>query len=391
MAYSVYDSANAYLNKIKSALAISAKTSILHNEDNFRYELRGGKTLVRSADAGGAGTYNKSKGFTQPYGGGTGITWEEYEPQNDRAKVIRVDKADELASYHAGMDSSIGAMAHSYGRNYFAPEFDAVNIATLFNKIPEDNVITTGTDGFEIDIDNICQTLINIDAAMYNAGSDGPAAIFIESSVFAILQAALLKTPGALAFTNALRKVRIETGFESLIGMEAPLTVQTKVLKWNEHYIIPMPSNRMNSLITLLDGQSEGQEAGGYEVGGEGNRVIRILAVPLEAGFTSVRYEVNNLLLPGDMRGFNISDSEVTRAMAKLREGVDGSGMFSNMTIQNVAFNPYYDAFEFQSRIIYGADLFNSRKNVCFAVADETTEEGGGSAGGGSEGGDQQS
>lgn len=386
MAYSVYDSANAYLNKIKSALAISAKTSILHNEDNFRYELRGGKTLVRSADAGGAGTYNKAKGFTQPYGGGTGITWEEYEPQNDRAKVIRVDKADELASYLAGMDSSIGAMAHNYGRTYFAPEFDAVNIATIFSKLPEDNVITTGTDGYKIGIDNICQTLINIDAAMYNAGSDGPAAIFIESSVFATLQAALLKTPGALAFTDVLRKVRIETGFESLIGMEAPLTVQTKVLKWNEHYVVPMPSNRMNSLITLLDGQSEGQEAGGYVVGGEGNRVIRILAVPLEAGFTSVRYEVNNLLLPGDMRGFNISDSEVTRAMTKLREGVDGSGMFSNMTIQNVAFNPYYDAFEFQSRIFYGADLFKSRKNVCFAVADEPTEEDDGDD---SEGGEQ--
>ena len=93
------------------------------------------------------------------------------------------------------------------------------------------------------------------------------------------------------------------------------------------------------------------------------------------------------------MRGFNISDSEVTRAMAKLREGVDGSGMFSNMTIQT-CFNPYYDAFEFQSRIIYGADLFNSRKNVCFAVADEPTEEGGGGggaggAGGGNEGGGQ--
>ena len=70
MAYSVYDSANAYLNKIKSALAISAKTSILHNEDNFRYELRGGKTLVRSADAGGAGTYNKPEVYTA--GGGTG-------------------------------------------------------------------------------------------------------------------------------------------------------------------------------------------------------------------------------------------------------------------------------------------------------------------------------
>ena len=374
MAYSVYDSAHAYLNKIKSALAINAKTNILFDEDNFRYELRGGATYVRSADAGGAGTYSKTKGFTQPYGSGNGITWEPYSPQNDRAKVIRVDKADELASYTSGMDSSIGAMANNYGRNYFAPEYDAVNIATLFSKVPAGNVKTTGTAGFKTGVDDIIETLNNLEVSLFDAGTDGPAAFFLESSVYAALKAALVKTPGALAFVNAVRELRVETGFEELIGMEAPLTVQTNVIKWNQHYIVPMPSNRMNSLITLLDGQSTGQEAGGYTVGTTGNRKIRILAVPLEAGFTSVRYEVNNLLLPGDMRGFNISSSEVEKGMQALREGNNNSGMFSNLTIQNVAFNPNFDAFEFQSRIIYGADIFKARKQTCFAIADAAQE-----------------
>lgn len=374
MAYTVYDAANAYLNKIKSALAVNAKTLILYNEDHFRYELRGGATFVRSADAGGAGTYSKTKGFTQPYGSGNGITWEPYSPQNDRAKVIRVDKADELASYLAGMDSSIGAMAHNYGKNYFAPEFDAANIATLVSKVPSNNIIKSGTDGYKLDKGNIVQTIINIDMNMFNAGSDGDGVLFLSSTDFATLQVALLETPGALAFTKVERDVRVETGFEELIGMESPLTVQTQILKWNRLYIVPMPENRMNSLITLLDGQSTGQEAGGYTVGTTGNRKIRILAVPLEAAFTSVRYEVNNLLLPGDMRGFNISESEVTKGMQALREGNNGSGMFSNLTIQNVAFNPNYDAFEFQSRIIYGADIFNSRKQTCFAVADAAQE-----------------
>jgi hypothetical protein len=372
MAYSVYDSANAYLNKIKSALAINAKTLLLFNEDNFRYELRGGATMVRSADAGGAGTYNKNAGFAQNYGGGNGLTWESYTPQNDRAKLIRVDKADELASYLSGMDSSIGAMASNYGSNYFAPEYDAVNIATLFSKIPAANVFAPTAAGYKLDIDNICQTLINLDMAMFNAGSDGPAVIFMSTTDYATLQAAMLKTPGALAFVNAIREVRVETGFEDILGMDAPLTVSTKVIKWNQHYICPMPTNRMNSVITMLDGQSAGQEAGGYTIGGagSGNRVVRILAVPLESAFTSVRYEVTNLLIPGDMRGFSISESEVTKGMQALRSGNGNSGMFSNMTVQNVAFNPNFDAFDFQSRIIYGADVFKSRKQTCFAIAD---------------------
>ena len=372
MAYSVYDSANAYLNKIKSALAINAKTLILFNEDNFRYELRGGATMVRSADAGGAGTYNKNSGFTQNYGGGNGLTWESYVPPNDRAKLIRVDKADELASYLSGMDSSIGAMASNYGSNYFAPEYDAVNIATLLSKVPNTNVLTTGATGYKTDVAGICQTLINIDMSMFNAGSDGPAVFFVESSVYATLQAAMLQQPGALAFVSAVREVRVETGFEDILGMDAPLTVSTKVIKWNQHYICPMPTNRMNSVITMLDGQTAGQTAGGYTIGGvgSGNRVVRILAVPLEAAFTSVRYEVTNLLIPGDMRGFSISESEVTKSMQALRSGNGDSGMFSNMSIQNVAFNPNFDAFDFQSRIIYGADVFKTRRATCYAVAD---------------------
>lgn len=371
MPFTVYDAANAYTKEIKSGLAINAKTLILHNEDHFRYALRGGATYVRSADAGGAGTYNKAKGFTQKYGTGTGITWEPYEPQHDRAKVIPVDKADELASYKEGMPSSIAAMAENFSVNYLAPEFDAANIATLFNKIPEANIITTGTAGFELDSDNICRTLIRLKAKMYNAGSSGPAAIFIEADeTEPTLQEGMLIKPGALAFVDRLREVRVETGFEEIIGMEAPLTVTTEIVKWGKDYIVPVPKDRMNSVIAMLDGEDD---AGHYEIGGvgSGNRVIRMLAIPLAAAFTSIRYVVNNLLLPGDMRGFDISESEVTKSMRVLRDGVDANGMFSNLTINNVAFNPYYDRFEFHSRIIYGADIFKSRRKVCFAIADE--------------------
>lgn len=369
MGYTIYDAANAYLNKIKSALAVNAKTTLLHNEDNFMYEKRGGATLVRSADAGYGGIYNKDNGFKSDYGTGDGLTWESYLPQHDIAKVIRVDKKDELASYLAGMDSSIGAMVANYAKNYLADQFDATNIASLYAKIPAANVIETGKDGGIITATGVLDTLNALESAMFSAGSTEVAVFFVERSVYDALKSAVLATAGAVAFISRVRDVRVETGFEELLGMEAPATITTEVIKWNQHYIAPMPAKRMFSDIKVLDGQSADEKAGGYATTAA-SRQIRILAIPLESGFVSVRYEVNNLLLPGDMSGFSLSASDVTKSIDKLREG-NSNGMFSNLTIQNVMPNTYFDAFEFHNRTIYGADLFKSRAKTAFAVADK--------------------
>ena len=128
-----------------------------------------------------------------------------------------------------------------------------------------------------------------------------------------------------------------------------------------------MPDDRMYTLITMLDGYSEGQEDGGYipDTEAEGFAQIDLLAIPIEAAFTNTRYMIDNFLVPASMPGLNYTNID----LRKLNER-----MYGNVEIGFAGINQKANAFEYDVRAIYGGDIFDNRARNCFAVTSAAEE-----------------
>ena len=163
--------------------------------------------------------------------------------------------------------------------------------------------------------------------------------------------------------------VNIDTGLSKVIagGTEDVVSVSVEVLKFNKFYVIKMPDDRMFNMITMLDGTSTGQEAGGY-VPDESDPdfgLVDLLAIPTVAAFTNVRHLIDNFLVPASFptSGFTSVDLE------KLNQQ-----MYGNIEIGFAGINQKANAFEYDARIIYGGDIFDNRRRNCFAVKHSASE-----------------
>ena len=362
--FTVYESVYAYAKGFNTGLFQGCLTSVLSRPNDKIYTPKGKVTKIRQVDAGGAGTYNKKNGFMGTYGGGRGVEYIGYEAKNDRVKVLRVDALDEQQSFEAGQVPSIQALAQDFMDNHLCSEIDASNIAEWYNKVPVENSHVNTDTGYKTDIDNILTTHLQIRADVFNSGFKGRVFLFERSDVYANFLAALIKNNALAAMCKTERVPFVfPTGFEAdeELGIEDKLTVYLEVTKFNNMWIIEMPSDRMFTKIILNDGVSEGQEDGGYigDITSAGGGLIDILAIPEPAGFTDTRYLVANYLVPGEYY------NDAARQL-ELRD--INKRMYGNVEIGYAGVNQKGNDFEYDIRIMYGGDLFDNRRRNCFAI-----------------------
>jgi hypothetical protein len=363
MAFTVYDGILAYAKTANSGLYLSCRTSIFNNPADQIYTMKGKKTLVRQYEAGKAGNYDKTKGWLQSYGGGKGVEWIEYTAPFDRAKVLSTDAVDELQSYANGMTPSIELLNSDFFNNQLPGEIDAANIAQFYSRIPDANIKESNV--YDVSEDGILDTLINLENDIFNSGYDGDSVLFIRADVYKNFQKALVKNYGLAsgALISKTMTVNIDTGLSKVIagGTEDIVSVNVEVLKFNKFYVIKMPDDRMYNMITMLDGTSTGQEAGGYIPDNKDPDfgLVDLLAIPTVAAFTNVRHLIDNFLVPASFptSGFTSVDLE------KLNQQ-----MYGNIEIGFAGINQKANAFEYDARIIYGGDIFDNRRRNCFAV-----------------------
>lgn len=364
MNFTVYDGLYAYAKKANSGLYLACRTSVFNNPADQIYTPKGKITKVRQYESGKAGSYNKAKGWMQSYGTGKGVQWIDYRAPYDRAKVLSVDAVDELQSFAAGMTPSIELLNGDFLDNQLPAEVDATNIAQFYSKIPAANKHDNTEAGYKTDVDNIIDTILGLQNKIFNSGYDRDSVLFIRSSVYTNFQKAIIKNYG-LASGVMLSKtmtVNINTGLEGLITNAGDaLSVTVDFEAFGKFLVVNMPDDRMYTMITMLDGYSEGQEDGGYipDYTAEGYAKIDLLAIPIEAAFTNTRYMVDNFLVPASMPGLNYTKVD----LRKLNER-----MYGNVEIGYAGINQKANAFEYDVRAIYGGDIFDNRARNCFAV-----------------------
>ena len=222
--------AQTFLPLLDEVYKANSRTAIL---DSTKVEIVNGNTIkVFKTDMDGLGNYNRNTGFVD--GSVTG-TWETLTLGKDRGRSFTVDRMDNEETI--GM--AFGTLASEFIRTKVTPEIDAYTFAKIAGTTAIDTAtaadVTIGTTDVPGLIDEAERSMneneIPVDGRM----------LFISESAYAGLRSKVTRT-----VMNGEGGINKE--IESYDGMR----------------IIRVPQSRFYTAITLKDGSTSGQTAGGY-------------------------------------------------------------------------------------------------------------------------------
>lgn len=255
--------AEKYLAMLDEVYKMSSRTSIL---DSTNIEIVNGNTVkVFKTTMDGLGNYSRNDGYTK--GDVTG-TWETLTLTKDRGRAFMVDRMDNEETI--GM--AFGSLAGEFVRTKVTPEIDAYTFAKLSGATgintatPAD--VTIGTTDIPGLIDE-AERQMNED----EVPTEGRI-LFISETAYAGLRAKINRT-----VMNG--EGGINNGIETYDGMR----------------IIRVPQTRFYTAITLLDGKTSGQTAGGYK-GAEGGYKINFMITHPSALTKVVKHVLPRIFTP---------------------------------------------------------------------------------------------
>ena len=235
MAYNnTFEYAKSFLPILDEVYKASSKTAILDTA-NERVRFIGADTVnLYTTSMDGLGDYSRNAGFVT--GSVTGA-WEPYKLTQDRGRSFMVDVMDNDET----MGMAFGTLAGEFIRTQVTPEIDAYRFAKyagtsgISTADPAD--VTPGTT----DLPNLIQTAETVmgDDEVPEEGR----ILFISETAYAALKDKITR-----------------------IVLNGERGVQTAVDFYDNMRVIRVPKGRFNTAITLNDGVSAGETAGGFVV-----------------------------------------------------------------------------------------------------------------------------
>lgn len=349
--YSVYEGVVAYAKQMLIGLAQSSKVAIFNDPNNQILTVKGKKTAIREVETKGAGDY------TGQWGNGAdaaSVSQVEYYAPYDRAYSASVDSLKEAASYLEGAKPTLPGVATAYLKTKLAPEIDTAILARYAAQAGVQH--NTSDQGYGVDADNILGTLTNIEAQVKNAGADGDVVVFLSNTVMAAFEAALL-AKNILASDVVIER---EMTREEVADGYGALKIQIKAKRFNSLLIVDVPDDRMVGKVYMLNGNDPGQQEGGVIPAKNLSSYFdtKIIAIPLEAAYANIRHIVNNLFVP------------VGLDTADYKENIEAINqkLFGVLTLEENGINQLGDGFKFNSRCVYGGDIFELYRGSAVVV-----------------------
>lgn len=199
------------------------------NSALVRESLEANAVLVPKITTQGLADYDKSTGFVT---GDANLTWETHTFTQDRGRGFSIDNADNMET--AGI--AFGALAGDFVSTNVVPETDAYRFATLSAKAGEKESGTLDKATVVAAIDTAVALLDD-----KNVPAEGRI-LYVNSDVYALIKQAENFTRDIVPGGNPNRNF----GY------------------FDEMKVVRVPQTRFYSEITLQDGTTTGQEAGGY-------------------------------------------------------------------------------------------------------------------------------
>lgn len=222
---------------------------------NMRAKFVGAKTVkIPEMDLSGLGDYNRDTGFVR---GTVSVTNKPFELQMDRGRSFSIDREDNDES---GVADLAGQIAGEFVRTKVVPEVDAYVLSKLAGLAVTEKQTVTGTPATEA-----LKILTSaIGKAQNNVGYDEELIAFVDSTVW-----------GALQNTTEISRYLTVNNFKK--G-----EIDVKVKNYNGVDILPVPDSRMKSAYDFHDGETGGQESGGF-VPQDAAKSIGLLVLPRRA------------------------------------------------------------------------------------------------------------
>ena len=222
--------AQKYLPMLDEVYKASAKSAIL---DATKVEIVQGNTVkVFKTSMDGLGDYSRNDGFIK--GDVTG-TWETLTLSKDRGRTFQVDRMDNEET----IDMAFGTLAGEFIRTKVVPEVDAYAFAKLAGTSGIDSGTAADVTVGTTDVPSLIE-----EAERSMNENEVPQ----EGRILFISETAYAGMKNKIDRTTMNGEGGIDRGVVSFDGMR----------------IIRVPQNRFYTAITLYDGKTAGQTAGGY-------------------------------------------------------------------------------------------------------------------------------
>ena len=281
--------AQKYLPLLDEVYKASSRTAIL---DATKVDIVNGNTIkVFKTSMDGLGNYNRNTGFTN--GDVTG-TWETMTLSKDRGRSFIVDRMDNEETI--GM--AFGTLAGEFIRTKVAPEIDAYTFA----KIAGTSGILSANADITVGTTDVSSLIDTGEMQMNEAEVPGEGRIlFIAETAYAGLRAKIVRS-----VQNDVTGINKEV--ETYNGMQ----------------IVRVPQSRFYTAITLLDGTTGGQTAGGY------------------TGTTGDGYKINFMI---------VHPSAVTKVVKHVLPRIFTPEQYQNADAWKFDYRIYHDTFVYDNKV----------------------------------------
>lgn len=257
--------AQKYLPLLDEIYKAESKSAIL---DSTNVQFLNANTIkVFKTSMDGLGNYNRNTGFVA--GDVTG-TWETMTLLRDRGRTFMIDRMDNEET----LDLAFGTLVGEFLRTRVIPEVDAYTFAKLAGWSGIDTAtaanVTVGTTDVPALIDEGTRSMGEHEVP--KAGR----LLFISETAYAGLRAKVVRT-----VMNDVRGINRE--------------IET----YDEMPVIRVPQSRFYTAITLYDGVTSGQTAGGY-VGTSGAYNINFMIVHPSAVVKATKHVLPRIFTPDE-------------------------------------------------------------------------------------------
>ncbi len=231
--------AEKYLPLLDEKYKKESVTSILDAPEELVMQTQQAKTvLIPKMLLQGLGDYDRNNGYVD---GDVTLEWESHTFTQDRGRSFSIDNYDNIET----MGVAYGKLAGEFIRVHVAPEIDTYRLNTYYNNAGTTVTGTLTENDILLAIDTGVEVLDDAEAP------EEDRVLFVSSEVYK-----LMKNSPTIS-----RRITVDESNKGVINR--------KIEKFDELILRKVPKTRFNTLITLNDGTTAGQEVGGYITSGQ--------------------------------------------------------------------------------------------------------------------------
>ncbi len=230
----------------------------------------GNEVKVPKMSVQGLGDYSRENGYTD---GSVSLAYQTLTMTQDRGRKFLLDAMD---VDETNFIATAGAVMGEFQRTRLVPEIDAYRISKLATTAMGVAGDTQVEYGYTVGNDIIVKIKKGI-KAIRSAGYDGELDVLATYDVVGAVEEAALGKLSAMTFSQA--------------------GINTQVPQIDGCPLIPVPSNRMYTAITLYDGKTAGQEAGGF-IKGTSAKDINFIIVARETPIAVTKQDKMRIFTP---------------------------------------------------------------------------------------------